>query len=183
MIGLDVVFGLLAAVLVGGGVVPRPTGAAAVTVPAPSPRDHDKSFSVTPGGAGTPLAALPKGRTPQLVWTGFQVTGSGSRVFVQITHDVQLDVQTVKGGLTVTLRNCRIHARNNSRTLDTRFFATPVKQVEVHQRKRGVELDIALKEPAAATPRKESGPGGSQFWVLDFAPSETKKTPATASAE
>jgi hypothetical protein len=162
--------------------VASPAPAAAPSAPVAAPSAPARSFSVTPGGAGSPLASWPKGKTPQLVWTGFQVTASGSRVFVQLTHDVDLDVQPIKGGLAVTLHRCRIHMRNNSRTLDTRFFASPVTTVSVHQRKGGVELDIALKEPSAATPRKESGPGGSQFWVLDFAPSDAAK-PATASAE
>jgi hypothetical protein len=140
-----------------------------------------------------PLASWPKGGAPRLIWTGFQVTERGSRVFVQVTRDVQLDVQSVKGGLAVTLRSCRIHMRNNSRTLDTRFFESPVREVSVHQRRNGVELDIALKEPASATPRKEAGPGGSQFWVLwvlDFAPTaaarpapKDQRKPETASAD
>jgi hypothetical protein len=104
-----------------------------------------------------------------LVWTGFQVIDGGSRVFVQTSADVALDLVTTKDGLVATLRNCRIHMRNNSRTLDTRFFATPVKQVSVRQRRKDVQLDIALKQPAPATSHKQTGPNGSQFWVIDFA--------------
>ena len=36
-------------------------------------------------------------------------------------------MQPTDDGLSITLRKCRIHMRNNSRRLDTRFFATPVK--------------------------------------------------------
>jgi hypothetical protein len=128
-------------------------------------------FSVVPGGGASPLGAGPKGGESRLVWTGFQVTDEGSRVFVQTTGEVRLDVATGKGGLTVTLHNCRIHMRNNSRTLDTRFFTSPVQQVSVHQRRRDIRLDIALKGPAQPTPRQEAGPDGTHFWVIDFAAS------------
>jgi hypothetical protein len=127
-------------------------------------------FAVVPGGAGSPLAAGPKGGPPRLVWTGFQVTDAGSRVFVQTTGPIEIEVvASDKAELTVTLRNCRIHMRNNSRTLDTRFFASPVQQIAVHQRRRDVRLDIALKEPVQATTHQQPGPDGTQFWVIDFA--------------
>ena len=135
-------------------------------------------FAVVPGGAASPLAAGPKGGPPRLVWTGFQVTHEGSRVFVQTTGQVELEVGggTGKAGVTVTLRNCRIHMRNNSRTLDTRFFASPVQQIAVHQRHRDVQLDIALRQPAKPTPHQEDGPDGTHFWVIDFSPVEAVVT-------
>jgi len=126
-------------------------------------------FSVVPGGNGSPLSAAPRRGKPQLVWTGFQVTDSGSRVFVQTTTEVELKVENAKGGVIVTLHNCRIHMRNNSRMLDTRFFASPVERIAVHQRRRDIQLDIALRAPAQSTPRQEAGPGGTHFWVIDFA--------------
>jgi len=150
---------------------------AAATVPAPATADAASArpvFAVVPGGGGSPLAAGPKGGVPRVVWTGFQVTDEGSRVFVQTTGAVEIEVAggTGKSGVTVTLRNCRIHMRNNSRTLDTRFFASPIEQVAVHQRPRDVQLDIALRQPAKPTPRQEEGPAGTHFWVIDFAPGD-----------
>ena len=127
-------------------------------------------FAVVPGGLGSPLAAGPKGGPPRLIWTGFQMTDGGSRVFVQTTGEVELELASHKDGVTVTLHNCRVSMRNNSRTLDTRFFATPVQQVVVHQRRHDVQLAIALKGPAQSTPSQQTGPDGSHFWVIDFAP-------------
>ena len=117
---------------------------------------------------GTPMA-WPKGGAAKVVWTGFQMTGEGSRVYLQASNDVEVSVQSEKSGLTVTVRNCRLHLRNGGRPLDTRFFATPVTSVAVNQRKRDVLLHIGLKEAIVdVVPHKESGPDGSQFWVLDF---------------
>ena len=156
--------------------------AAEVTAPPVDSASVRPVFSVVPGGGGSPLGAGPKGGAPRLVWTGFQVTDEGSRVFVQTTAEVELQVVTGKGGLTVTLHNCRIHMRNNSRTLDTRFFASPVQQVSVHQRHRDVELDIALKGPAQATQRQQAGPDGTHFWVIDFAAPEKVAAPVAVPA-
>jgi hypothetical protein len=83
----------------------------------------------------------------------------------------ELKSESKHGGqhrLSVWLRNCRIHLKNNQRNLDTRFFATPVLGVTAIQRQKDVELRIVLKEPATATPRTESGPAGTHFVVLQF---------------
>jgi hypothetical protein len=140
------------------------------STPTPGDKNAPPVFSVVPGGNGSPLTSARRGGTPQLVWTGFQVTDTGSRVFVQTTAAVELEVENAKGGVTVTLHNCRVHMRNNSRMLDTRYFASPVERIAVHQRRRNIQLDIALRAPAQSTPRQEAGPGGTHFWVIDFAP-------------
>ncbi len=143
---------------------------AAPTKPATPASPAAPVFAVVPGGSGSPLGPAPTRGTPRLVWTGFQMIDGGSRVFVQTTAEVELKVGLGKGGVTLTLHNCRVHMRNNSRTLDTRFFASPVQQIAVHQRRRDIELDVALRAPVHSTARLEAGPGGTHFWVIDFAP-------------
>ena len=127
---------------------------------------------------GSPMS-WPKGTGggPRLIWTGFQMTAGGSRLYLQTTADVELAVRPGKGGLTITLQNCRIHMRNAARPLDTSFFRTPVKMVSVHQRKKDIEVAVALREAADSTPRKQAGPNGSQFWILDFPQPKSPKTP------
>ncbi|HEY2903204.1 MAG TPA: AMIN domain-containing protein [Polyangia bacterium] len=116
---------------------------------------------------GTPMA-WPKAGPARVVWTGFQMHGDGSRVYLQATNDVEVSVTAGKEGLTVTVHDCRLRVRNGGRPMDTRFFQTPVKSVSLRQQKKDVAVLIALKEPVDVVPRKESGPNGSQFWVLDF---------------
>ena len=147
---------------------------AAPTKPAPPASAAAPVFAVVPGGTGSPLGAAPTRGKPRLVWTGFQVIDGGSRVFVQTTAEVELKVGPGKGGVTLTLHNCRVHLRNNSRTLDTRFFASPVQQIAVHQRRRDIELDVALRAAVQSIARREAGPGGTYFWVIDFAPAGTE---------
>lgn len=174
MLSLSLIGGVLAT-LVAAEAVPVRTTTTAVTATAVAARPV---FAVVPGGSGSPLAAGPKRGPARVVWTGFQVTEQGSRVFVQTTGTVEIEVTggTRQSGVTVTLRNCRIHMRNNSRTLDTRYFNSPIEQIAVHQRRRDVQLEIALRQPAKPTPREEQGPDGTHFWVIDFAAAETVVT-------
>jgi hypothetical protein len=148
---------------------------------------------VTPGAtAANPLPQPPPGSSPYLIWTGFQPTASGSRVFLQTTAPVEFDVNTGsmskgKSTMTVLLRGCRIHMANNRRKLDTRAFPTPVQSVSAKQHGKDVELLIALREGATVTSGTEPGPNGSRFVVLDFPPGKAtpieSKPPARAETD
>jgi hypothetical protein len=139
-------------------------------------RGGEKYVGVIPGAtARNPLPPAKKA-PPHLIWSGFKSGEGGSQVFFQTNEPVIFEVVPPKSGdgkeLSVFLRNCRIHLRNNGRNLDTRYFATPVQSVSARQRRKDVELRIALKEPSLPTPRTEPGPDGSQFLVLDFPPGQ-----------
>lgn len=151
-------------------------------VPGPAPaQTYD---GVVPGPSGkNPLPAAPKGG-PYLVWTGFQMTATGSRVFLQTTQPVQFDLnegaakKSGKSALAVLLRGCRIYMANNRRKIDTRFFATPLAEISARQRGHDVEVRLALRELAAAIPHSEAGPDGTQFVVLDFPPGKASPEPS-----
>jgi hypothetical protein len=150
----------------------------------PTPTLAQKYDGVVPGPAGkNPLPAAPKGG-PYLMWTGFQMTATGSRVFLQTTQPVQFDLSegtTKKSGksmLAVLLRGSRIYMANNRRNIDTRFFATPVAGVSARQRGHDVEVQVALRERAEAVPHTEAGPEGTQFVVLDFPPGKATPEPS-----
>jgi hypothetical protein len=127
---------------------------------------------VAPGPeARNPLPAA--GLKPtHLIWTGFQKSGSSGRVFLQTNAPVTYDLVPAKDGrgraVSVMLRNCRIHMRNNARRIDARFFGTAVEEIVAHQRRKDVELRITVKPGAIPAPRTEPGPQGTQFLVLDF---------------
>jgi hypothetical protein len=151
-----------------------------------------KYGGVTPGSkTANPLPQSPSS-PPHLIWTGFQPTATGSRVFFQTTGPVEFEVkegQASKAGhstLTVLLRGCRIYMANNRRKLDTRAFATPVQSVSAKQRRQDVEILITLREPASSTPGTEAGPNGTRFLVFDFPPGKPaaieEKVPAGSDA-
>jgi hypothetical protein len=150
----------------------------------PGPSLGQKYDGVAPGQTGkNPLPPAPKGG-PYLVWTGFQMTSTGSRVFLQTTQSVPFDLKegaakkSGKSTLEVLLRGCRIYMANNRRNIDTRFFATPVAGVSAHQRGRDVEVRVALRERVSAVPHSETGPDGTQFVVLDLPPGKATPEPS-----
>lgn len=172
------------------------TSARAQNATAPSPLERsadavptgstgEKYDGVVPGPAGkNPLPAAPANNGPYLVWTGFQMTPTGSRVFLQTTQAVTyiLDPgrpnKSGKSVMAVLLPGCRIHMANNRRKIDTRFFATPVANLSARQRKRDVEVRIALREAAKPDSRVEPGPDGTQFVILDFPPGKAAPEPS-----
>jgi len=150
----------------------------------PGPALGQKYDGVSPGATGrNPLPAAPKGG-PYLVWTGFQMTATGSRVFLQTTQQVPFDLnegaakKSGKSTMAVLLRGCRIFMANNRRKIDTRFFATPISGLSARQRGRDVEVRVALRERAEAVPHSETGPDGTQFVVLDFPPGKASAEPS-----
>jgi hypothetical protein len=149
----------------------------------PAPAGQQKYDGVVPGLTGkNPLPAAPKAG-PHLVWTGFQMTPTGSRVFLQTTQTVQFALDEGRAGksgksiLSVRLEGCRIHMANNRRRIDTRYFATPVSGVSARQKGHDVEVRIALRVLASAVPHSEPGPDGTQFVVLDFPPGKATPEP------
>src|SRR5262249_57672341 len=102
------------------------------------PIGHEGYRGVAPGRKIDPPHA-PRVKTPvRVTWTGFEMKPEGgSRVFVQLTREAPYQVTEAAGGLRVTLRGVRLNLRNNGRTLDTHFFATPVKTVKVSARRGG----------------------------------------------
>jgi hypothetical protein len=131
--------------------------------------------------AKNPLPSVPPGGGTYLVWTGFQMTNTGSQVFLQTTAPVVPEPgKSSKSVLAVVLRGCRIHMANNRRKIDTRFFATPVASVSAKQKGRDVEVRIGVREPVSAEPRTQAGPEGSQFVVFDFPPGKAASEPSAA---
>lgn len=132
----------------------------------------EKYVGVTPG-ARNPLPKA-KPAPPHLIWTGFQPSaGGGGRVFIQTNAPVSYEVgNPVTRGkrrlVKVLLKNCRIHHRNNSRRMDTRFFVTPVEEISARHRRKNVELEIQVKEELVPQVRVEAGPDGTHFLVLEF---------------
>ena len=122
--------------------------------------------------ARNPLPA-PKDDPPRLMWTGFSATAAGGEIFLQTTRQVvhEMSVTSGPGGrptLSVFLRNCRIHWKNNARRIDTSFFATAVDGIVARQKRKDVELSIRLKESVVPTVRTAPGPDGTQLLVLGF---------------
>lgn len=136
---------------------------------------HDKGeYGGVQPGVATPRSW--KGKRPVrnrarrknlLTWVGFQPAGDrGSRIFVQLTGELEYSQRVEGDTLVVTLVGARFGGTNARRRLDARFFDTAVRQVTTNRIKRqrrskrrrgrrgrasgGVEVRIAFKNPADA---------------------------------
>jgi hypothetical protein len=146
----------------------------------PSAEGRYAGLSLDPQ-ARNPLPA-PKDDPPRLMWTGFSPGAAGGEIFLQTTRQVAHDMSVTSGAggrptLSVFLRNCRIHWKNNARRIDTSFFATPVDGIVAKQKRKDVELSIRLKESVVPEVRTAPGPDGSQLLVLSF-PAGASAAPA-----
>lgn len=137
-------------------------------------RGPNEYGGVTPG-----LPALPPGLRrarrpggPLLVaWPGFQMTPSGSRLFVVLTSQ-QPVVEAQRNGRTRVyhIPQARILLSNNRRPLLTEAFNTPLARAWLRPAGRGVDLVLELRADAEPTIAQEAGPQGFQFVYVNLPP-------------
>ena len=163
----------------GAPTAPNATGSEAMDPAAEGQPDRYAGLSLGPQ-ARNPLP-VPKEAPPRLMWTGFSGASPGGEIFLQTTRSVVHDMAIISapGGrptLAVLLRNCRIHWKNNARRIDTSFFATPVDGLVARQKRRDVEISVALRESVMPAVRTAPGPDGTQLLVLSFAADSASST-------
>jgi len=104
----------------------------------------------------------------RLMSTGFRLTkDGGSEIVIQTSAEVTLEERSTDGASVFVVKNCRVQRSNDRRPLDTRFFDSPVTGVTLKEHGGDLEISVALRGAATATPRKERGPGNSWYWILD----------------
>ncbi|MFW5877060.1 MAG: AMIN domain-containing protein [Myxococcota bacterium] len=129
----------------------------------------DRYKGVTPGSEEEPPRSkrARKSRVHLMTWPGFQMrSGGGSRVFVQTSREPEFETERKSGRFVVVLEKTRVHLRNNRRTLETRYFNTPVTRVKV--KKRGEDLAIVLELRAEVRPKvtTKADPKGPFHYVI-----------------
>jgi len=118
-------------------------------------------------GAGNmpPRPPPPEGERRILTWPGFQARDDGaSRFFLQTNGPVRTETSSEEGRFVVLLQNTRIHLRNNRRTLETRYFDTPVGRARIERRGNDVALVLELR--AQVTPNVSNQQGQSGYWFV-----------------
>ncbi len=122
----------------------------------------------------------------RVTWVGFQPRADRtSRVFLQVTRDVNISQRVEKGVLVVMLEGARLRLRNTRRKVDMRFFDTALFEMKATRvrarrarkdrpaRKSGVEIRIAFKNPSDAGEGKVSRhqlKDKFHYIYLDFGP-------------
>ena len=122
----------------------------------------------------SPLA-LPRGRQPKLVWTGFFKASNGTPVvFLQTTKPVETEVSL---GLDdpyngpsaqLKLRGCGMVYANNARPLDVKFFGTDVLSVQAKKFRKSVEVTVSLENTVSPNTWSEPGPKGTMVYYVAF---------------
>ena len=111
---------------------------------------------------------------------GFRPVKAGSEVFVLLRgHPGEPSVQKTATGVQLVLPHTRM--KRPFRSLETRYFATPVKLVSALRRQSDLVIDVALKDDAVRAqlaPRLDvRRKGGVVMVALAFPPGEPDKTP------
>ncbi|MCA9699125.1 MAG: hypothetical protein KC431_16500, partial [Myxococcales bacterium] len=156
--------------------------------------EDDPFFAVNPvgyyqgvsvGGGNMPPFA-PKeigGQSAVLIWTGFERTDAGSRVFFQLSAAVEPEVVIEAGKVTVKLPRTSVTVRNNRRKLITKYFKTPVEEVLVSRKGKDVLAVLALRWEATPTWSVQPGNNGYQVLVFDFADNQDAPPPPPSSSD
>ncbi len=165
-----------------------------VTPPAEGQASHRMGTyaGVEPGEAAPPPAlgrvtrrrqARPRPNTI-LTWPGFTALGDGgSRFFVQTTDAVRPEVRVEEGRVVLLFPNARVHVRNSTRWLETRFFNTPVVRARLERRGRDMAFVLHLRSAVVPQVSTEPEPNGAFHYVyVDFPPGDYAPvvTPAPA---
>lgn len=160
-----------------GGLNPRYVRAREDVETAPNPEGYYSGVSID-GNHVPPFPARKMGTKPALMtWTGFERVGEGSRVFFELSSDVATEVDIKGAVITVRMKNTKINVRNNARTLDLRYFRTPVRTVKVTRRGRDAVATIVLKRNVAPTVSWIAGKANYRLFVVDFAAAVESDSP------
>ena len=117
--------------------------------------------------AGTP------GR-PAVTYAGFHVFDNGSsRVFVNVTAQVPVEITQKDSAVQVTLKGIRIGSRNNKHPLLTSHFVSSVQSARLVPNADDVDLLIQSREKTKAEHRVVTRPDGTATLEVDFAPLTT----------
>jgi len=139
--------------------------------PAEQPHAVGQYAGVVPGEARQPSHVAARTGAPPilLTWPGFQGRADGaSRIFIQTSAPVQYEARSEAGRYVILFRGLRVPVRNNGRTLETRFFNSPVTRARIERRRRDIALVLELRADVTPTVSVEAGANGYQFLFVTF---------------
>ena len=103
-----------------------------------------------------------------MTYIGFEEGDKSVRVFVRTSDPVKYTVDTSHDHRVVLiLDNCRVPVFNNTRALETQYFAGPVTRVEarpIENPSASVRIEIHLRHAAVMQPTQKD-----TYLALDFA--------------
>lgn len=139
-----------------------------------APRRPEDYGGVTPGAPHLApglarMARLRRGNGAVVAWPGFQMTPTGSRVFVAMAGTPAVTVTSPSPLVRVYhMVGARIVLSNNRRPLITESFATPLRRAYLRAVRGGVDLVLELRAPVEPNTSTDVGPHGLQFFYVDL---------------
>jgi hypothetical protein len=122
--------------------------------------------------------AKPRPGAPVATFPGFRLLPSGgSRIYVELTKSLNVDLRKANGTLVYTLRGAQVLSRNNKNALITTHFPTPVARARLLPAGLDVELVIDLRKGVEATHQIVAGENGSARLEIDFPPGDYPPAP------
>jgi AMIN domain len=120
----------------------------------------------------------PRPGAPVATFPGFRLLPSGgSRIYVELTKNVNVDERKTGGALVYTLRGAQVLSRNNKNALITTHFATPVARARLVPAGLDLELVIDLRKGVEATHQVVAADNGTVRLEIDFPPGDYPLVP------
>jgi len=141
-------------------------------------RAADYYQGVTLHGGDPPEFKPPPVGIKYVTWPGFQVTSSGSEIFLQISGPVVPERKNRRRKILITLDRTRVPFKNNLRQVITKHFKTPVSKFRLRQIKGDkLRLEISLRRKTTAT-MITKGVGQYTYLIVSFPPYKPSKKKA-----
>jgi len=119
-----------------------------------------------------------RGALRVLTWVGFQMQGSGGRVFIQTSEPaVYSIVASDPTEVVLEFPETRVQSPNDARALDTSYFPTAIVSIEARAAKGLARVVVRLREVVGYDLRQEGN-----YLYLDFRPPTSVNGPASASS-
>jgi hypothetical protein len=110
--------------------------------------------------------ALPQKGMQRMTWPGFQVKDGLPIVFIEVTDVPSYSIQEAPGKVVVTLKNTRVHLRNNRRPLKVGFFKTHITEIVTRERGKNVDVVILAKGKTKPTHHERTEAAAGGFHIL-----------------
>ncbi len=154
-------------------VTPPPAEAKKATIPAAGYGYSDRKPKSNPpkpanGKASTKKAHVPTGVIATL--PGFALRdGGGTRLFVELTKSVQVEEKKGANQITYVLKGAHVIHHNNTRTLETVHFNTPVTRAKLVPKGKDLWLVVNLRADVTPTWKVEPEADGDGVRLnIDF---------------
>jgi hypothetical protein len=120
----------------------------------------------------------PRPGAPVATFPGFRLLPSGgSRIYVELTKNVNVDLRKTNGAIVYTLHGAQVLSRNNKNALITTHFATPVARARLVPAGLDLDLIIDLRKAVDATHHVVAADNGTVRLEIDFPPGDYPLAP------